>query len=227
MDSCGCDGATVFDRRTAVRDLDRYRRTGPDRTTRLLLDMIGGGRVAGSTVLDIGAGVGVIDGELIRRGADRAVLVDASPAYLEQARQEAARTGLLDRMEFVDGDFVRQAAGIDPADIVTLDRVVCCYRDADALVASSAARARRVYGLVLPRDRRLVRLAVALLNVGSRIARRATRVYAHPNGRIDDLVAAAGLRPTSEATTFFWRVVVYGRDGASAEGATPSPAGRP
>ncbi len=42
MDACGCvDFASIFDRRTAERDRDRYRRNGPDRTTRILLNMIG------------------------------------------------------------------------------------------------------------------------------------------------------------------------------------------
>jgi magnesium-protoporphyrin O-methyltransferase len=212
MDACGCDDfASIFDRRTAEHDRDRYRRKGPDRTTRMLLDMIRPYGVGGSTLLDVGGGIGVIDSELLRAGAGHAVLVDASPAYLDVARQEARQANLLDRIEFVHGDFVRRATEIDAADIVTLDRVVCCYPDAEALVGSSAARARKVYGLVLPRDLWIVRVAIRILNLGSRIRRRAYRAYAHPNSRIDQLVAAAGLRPTSEGATFFWRVVVYDR----------------
>ena len=53
--------------------------------------------------------------------------------------QEARDAGLLDRIDFVDGDFVRRAAETDEADIVTLDRVVCCYPDA---TPSSGCRRR-------------------------------------------------------------------------------------
>ena len=212
MDSCGCDGlASMFDRRTAERDLDRYRRKGADRTTRMLLDLIRPHRVEGSTILDIGGGIGVIDRELLNAGAARAVLVDASPAYLDAARHEAARVNLMDRMEFVDGDFVRRAAEVASADIVTLDRVICCYPDAEALVGLSAARAQRIYGLVVPRDRWLVRAAIRLLNFGFWLRRMAYRTYAHPNARIDEAIAASGLTIRSEARTFFWRVVVYER----------------
>ncbi len=42
---------------------------------------------------------------------------------------------------------------MDDADIVTLDRVGCCYLAVDELVTASAAHARRLYGLVLPRER--------------------------------------------------------------------------
>ncbi len=231
MDACGCDDfASIFDQRTAEKDRERYHRNGPDRTTRMLLDMIAPYRVTGSTVLDVGGGIGVIDQELLRAGAGHAVLVDASPAYLDAARQEARQANLLDRIELVDGDFVRRAAEIDPADIVTLDRVVCCYPDAEALVASSAVRARTVYGLVLPRDRSLVRVAVRILNLGYWIRRRAYRAYVHANARIDELVAASGLHPRSEGGTFFWRVVVYERETTaipSDRAATAAPAGSP
>ena len=42
---------------------------------------------------------------------------------------------------------------IEAADVVTLDRVICCYPDMEALVGRSAERALRLYGLVHPRDR--------------------------------------------------------------------------
>ncbi|MGZ9159917.1 MAG: class I SAM-dependent methyltransferase [Candidatus Limnocylindrales bacterium] len=212
MDECGCDGFTrIFDRRTAKNDLERYQRGGPDRTTRMLLDMIEASGVRGASVLDIGAGIGAIDHELLRGGASHAVLVDGSLPYQEAARQEGRRRGHLDRMEFVDGDFVSRAAGVDLADIVTLDRVICCYPDVDALVSRSAAKARSLYGLVLPRDRGLSRIGVRLINLWYRISRNPYRAFAHPNATVDALAAAAGLRPRAESGTFVWRVVLYER----------------
>lgn len=217
MDGCGCDrGFEIFDRSTAEHDVERYQRHGPDTTTRMLLDMIRERGVRGASVLDVGAGIGVIDHELLRAGAGRAVLVDASGPSLEAARNEARRRGHLDRLDFVDGDFVSRATTLDPADIVTLDRVVCCYPDAESLVRLSASRARWLYGLVLPRDRSIIRLGLRLLNVWFRIRGLAYRSFAHPNDRVDAILAGTGLRPASEATTFFWRVVLYERGAATA-----------
>lgn len=212
MDACGCEGfGEMFDRRTAEQDRERYMRSGPDATTRMLLDLVRRYGVAGSTILDIGGGIGVIDVELLREGAGHAVLVDASKAYLDVARQEARRATALDRIDFVTGDFVREAEAIDAADIVTLHRVVCCYRDAQALVGLSSARAKKVYALVLPRDRWFIRLGLRLLNLVERLRGRRFRAYAHSNAWIDRLVAANGLEPRFEATTMIWRVVVYDR----------------
>ncbi len=215
MNGCGCDDfASIFDRRTAEKDRDRYRRRGPDRTTRLLLELLGPYGVAGATILDVGGGIGIIDQELLRDGATRAVLVDASAAYLEIARGEAGRTGTLDRIDIVEGDFTKRAAELGAADIVTLDRVICCYPNVDALVSLSASRARRVYGVVLPRDRLLVRLAIPFLNLSMQMRRKRYRSFAHPNAHVDRLVAAAGLRRRAERETFFWRVAVYDRRAA-------------
>src|SRR6185436_13817340 len=166
VDACGCgDGFEIFDQQSADADLDRYRRHGPDRTTEMLLGMIRERGVQGASVLDVGGGIGVIDHELLRAGAGYAVLVDASPPALAAARAEARRRGVLERLEFVDGDFVSRSASIDAADIVTLDRVVCCYPDVESLVHLSSSRARSVYGLVLPRDRLILRVGLRLLNI--------------------------------------------------------------
>lgn len=217
MDPCGCeDFASIFDRRRAEQDVERYRRKGPDRSTRLLLDLLEREGIGDATVLDVGAGIGIVDRRLLAAGAKRAVLSDASSAALTVAAAEAERAGMADRIELVPGDFVRRAPEIEPADVVVLDRVVCCYGDVDGLVGLSAARARRVYGLVLPRDRLLIRTGIAVMRTVFRLVRNPYRPYAHPNARVDALVAAQGLRPVAEARTAIWRVVVYRRDAAAA-----------
>lgn len=195
----------------------------------MLIEMIDSHRVRGASILDIGGGIGVIILELLRAGAGRAALVDASPAYLDVARNEAGTSNLLDRVEFIEGDFVRRAAGIDPADIVTLDRVVCCYPDAQALVSLSADRARSLYGLVLPRDSRLVRLAIWLGNLRFRLRRSPYRAFSHPNQQVDAIVGKRGLRLIDEQRTFFWRVVLYGRgvDGTTDEAFAGQIVGQP
>jgi magnesium-protoporphyrin O-methyltransferase len=213
MDGCGCDGyASPIDARSAQDDRARYRRAGPDRTTRMLLDMIEARTESESSVLDIGGGIGIIDLELLKARAGRAVLVEASPEYLEAARDEARQAGLADRIEIVAGDFVRHAPDIDAADIVTLDRVVCCYPDAAALVSASAAKAKKLYGLVLPRDRWYVRWAIRLVNLRYRLKGRAYRAHAHANAWIDAMTLASGLRPCAEEFTLIWRAVLYARD---------------
>jgi hypothetical protein len=149
--------------------------------------------------------------ELLRSGAVAAVDVDGSPAYVAVARDEASRQGLADRVSYRTGDFVALAASIAPADLVALDRVVCCYPDMEALVRQSVARARQRYGLVYPRDTLWIRAGASVLNAVARLARQRVRAYVHRTDRVDAIVRAAGFEPRLRRTTLFWQVAVYDR----------------
>ena len=177
----------------------------------MLLDALRLAGVRDATVLDVGGGVGVIHHELLDAGAASAVHVDAASHYLDAARAEAERRGHADRVAFRYGDFVAVAPSLPAADVVTLDRVLCCYHDMGALVAASASHAARLYGLVYPRDHVLVRLGAPLINLVMRLRRSSFRVFVHPTPEVDRAVRDAGLAPRWRATTLFWQVVVYGR----------------
>lgn len=208
---CACTVGNEFGERQARRDLAAYRSRGPDRTTTWLIDGLAAGGVAGSTVLDIGAGVGAVHLALLEAGAVSAVDVDGSPAYVEVARAEARRVGRAEDVRHETGDFVALAPSIAPADLVALDRVVCCYPDMNALVRLSVARARRRYGLVYPRDTWWIRAGGALLNTVARLARQRIRAYVHRTAEVDAIVRAAGFVPRFQRATLFWQVVVYER----------------
>ncbi len=209
--ACACAVGNEFGESAAKHDLETYRRSGPSRTTRWLLEGLGTGGVAGLTVLDIGAGVGAVHLELLKAGAAAAMDVDGSPAYVATARSEATRAGLSDRIGYEIGDFVELAPLIAPADLVALDRVVCCYPDMRALVGLSAGRALRRYGLVYPRDRLWIRAGAAVFNAASRLARRRLRFHAHRTAEVEGLIRASGFTPTYRRANLFWQVAVYER----------------
>jgi magnesium-protoporphyrin O-methyltransferase len=109
------------------------------------------------------------------------------------------------------GDFVDLAADIAPADLVVLDRVICCYPDMDALVRASVVRARVRYGLVYPRDSWWIRAGAIVLNGLGRVFRMRTRAYVHRTRAVDAIVRAAGFEPRLHRHTLFWQVAVYER----------------
>jgi magnesium-protoporphyrin O-methyltransferase len=210
MNCCQCSGIeSQFDRREAAHDLARYRRRGPARTTSMLVDALVAAGVAGRTLLDIGGGVGAIQHALLAAGASGATDVDAASAYLDTAREEAQRRGLAGRVRYVHGDFVALADTIEPADIVTLDRVLCCYHDMPALVGASAARARQLYGLVYPRDGWLIAAGVRAINLVYRLQRTPFRIFQHPTAAVDALVRRQGLERIFSRYAGLWLVVVY------------------
>jgi cyclopropane fatty-acyl-phospholipid synthase-like methyltransferase len=59
----------------------------------------------GKTVLDIGCGSGPYAVECARRGAARVVGLDAAKGMLALARQRAAKMGLIERCQFISGQF--------------------------------------------------------------------------------------------------------------------------
>ena len=200
-----------FDARHAAGKLRAYRRNGPVGLTRVLIEALAEGGIDGQTVLDIGGGVGVVHHELLRSGAATAVDVDASRAYISVAREEADRQGHAERVRYLAGDFVVLADDVDPADLVALDRVICCYADMVALVGRSASLTRRRYGLVYPRDSWLGRAGTALLNAQLRLSRSPFRVYVHRAADVDAILAAHGLVKRLHRTTLIWQLALYER----------------
>ena len=216
--SCACCYDDEFDDGIAERDLRAYRRRGPGATTRALADALAAGGASGRTVLDIGGGIGGLHRLLIAAGAASAVDVDASKPYLRVAEREAARLGLADQVRFVHGDAVAASGALEPADLVALDRVVCCYGDVHALVGAAARLTRVRLGIVVPPDGRLARLAVGAINVWQVVLRSRLRMHAHPHAAITAAAAGAGLRSTGVRSVGTWRLLVFERPAGQAGG---------
>lgn len=212
MNCCQCQGIeALFDDKTARKELKDYRRKGPSKTTRLLIEALEAEEVEGMTLLDIGGGIGAIQHELLKANAAGATHVDASSAYLAASRAEADRQGHTDRVDYRHGNFVDLASDIEPADIVTLDRVICCYHDMEALVGLSSALATKFYGVVYPRDTWWIKAGSALANLGLWLIRNPFRTFVHPTEAIEAIVRRHGFQRRFYRRTFLWQVVVYGR----------------
>jgi 2-polyprenyl-3-methyl-5-hydroxy-6-metoxy-1,4-benzoquinol methylase len=203
-----------FSEKIAGRDLRRYRRKGPDLSTRLLL---GGLRAAGQaegTLLDIGAGIGTLSFELLAAGVLSATTVDASAPYLDASRTEAKRRSLQERMRWHHGDFVVVADEVAAADVVTLDRVVCCYASVEPLLEAAARHARRCLAFSYPRDRWYVRAIVRTFNAVRRLEREAFRAFVRAPQTMESLVRSQGFTRLSRQTSLVWCADVYVRSGA-------------
>jgi len=201
----------LFSAKAAAEGLRRYRRQGPDPSTRALIDAILAEGIVGATLLDLGGGVGVIPLELLARGAASAESVDASPPYIAVARAEAERRGLGDRSVYREGDFVALSPGVERADVVTLDRMICCYGDLSALVGRALDHATRLVGLVYPRDAWWIRGVARVMNLASALLRRKLRWYIHSEEALNRLVADAGFEPRVLRRGILWQVALFVR----------------
>jgi hypothetical protein len=146
---------------------------------------------------------------LLRDVARQATHVDASSAYLRQAKQESARRGNSDSVEFVHADFTDIADQLPKADIVTLDRVVCCYPDFRRLLTAAADHSQKVLALTYPRETWYMRFALQIANFFQRLRRDPFRVFLHPIAEMDELLERQGFRRVSLRRLFVWEMALY------------------
>jgi magnesium-protoporphyrin O-methyltransferase len=201
----------LFGARTARKELRAYRKRGPRGATARLLRLLQASSPRGLSLLDIGGGVGVIPQEMLNAGASRVTSVDASAAYIATIESIAEELGHRGRWTSINGDFVERADAVAPADIVTLDKVICCYPDMPALVNESAAKAEKLYGIVVPKDDWWVRTAARAGNLVLRILRLEFQGFVHPLAGIDTAAEGAGLRIAATASYWIWSVRLYAR----------------
>ena len=202
---------SFYDAERAASDLRKYREKGPIPSTRALIAALRAEDIKGATLLDIGGGIGAIQHELLDAGVASATSVDASAPYLDAAREEGVRRGHEGRVTYLHGDFVDLADSVSPADVVTLDRVVNVYPGWERLADLGAAHARRLFGLVYPRNTLMTRLVVRGMNVMLR--NKPVRAFIRPGDEIERIAREHGLLPhASRDIGPAWHVAVFRRE---------------
>jgi magnesium-protoporphyrin O-methyltransferase len=201
-----------FSERVARRDARRYERRGLDRTSRRVVAEVVRHGAAGRSVLEVGGGVGAVPLELLRAGGTRATVVEMSPAYDDHARRLAERAGLAGRVTRRTGDFAT-AGDIAPADVVVLNRVVCCDPDGPRLAGAAARHAGELLVMTYPRGAWWNRFAVRAVNLVQRVRREAFRAYVHPPAAIAAAATAEGLRPDRLDRGLVWELRSFVRVG--------------
>ena len=210
---CNCCEITdsTFGEDGAKADLRAYRRHGPAKQTKLLLEAIRSLGLKEAALLDIGGGIGAIHHELLSDVAREATHVDASSAYLKEAREEAANRGHGERVQFIHADFTDVAADLPQADVVTLDRVLCCYPDFRGLLRAAASHSRRALALTYPRETWYTRLGLGAINFFQRLGGDPFRVFLHSITEMESLLNGEGLVKISVRRLFVWEMALYQR----------------
>jgi 2-polyprenyl-3-methyl-5-hydroxy-6-metoxy-1,4-benzoquinol methylase len=196
----------MFGPRFARHRARRYRKRGLDATARRMVDFLVARGVDGATVLEIGGGVGEIQVELLRHGAARATNLELVDAYDDAARELAAEAGVGDRVSRRLLDIAATPDLVEPADIVVLHRVVCCYPDYERLLDAAALHTRRLLVFSHPPRNAASRAALAIPNALYRLTGKAFRVFAHPPQAMLEVLSRRRLRPTYRYRGPVWRV---------------------
>jgi len=201
----------MFKPRLARRSLERYRKKGLDDLERRMVAAASGEGLDGARVLEIGGGIGTLQAELLDRGAAQGEVVELVPAWEPYARDLAREHGIEELTSFRIADVLESPDSVEAADIVLLNRVVCCSPDGIALAAQAARLARRTLVLSFPRDVLWVRIGLVLLNAALRIARRPFRAFVHPRAELVRASEGGGLRLVESGQGALWAYVALRR----------------
>lgn len=185
----------------------RFSKHGLTRSQERLVGFLAEHGIEGATVLEIGGGVGEIQIELLRRGAASVTNLEISTNYEDEALgllEQSAMTGRVTR-RFVD--IATAPEDVDPADLVVLHRVVCCYPDYERLLAAAGSHARRLLVFSHPPRNPVTRLALWWDNALRRLRGNDFRTFVHPPRAMVDVLTDQGLTPRHRHHGLVWDVV--------------------
>ncbi len=206
----------IFSEKNAAGEAKRYRRKGLDGTSKRIFDFIRERGVEGKTLLEVGGGIGAVEIELLKTGVTRAVNVELNPTYEIAASELLVESGLSDRVERLVMDFAQAGVEVQPADVVVMNRVICCYPDMPKLASAAADRAKGMLVMSFPNRRWWTRLGLTLANFGFRVIRLQFRVFLHPPALILATVEQRGFKTRLNQPGRLWQVVAFERTSGEA-----------
>ena len=213
MSCLHCCGANqLFDEKSAKKELKRYLNKGVKGPTKRLTDAFKKLNLNGLSLLDIGGGIGTISLELIPYGISKVVSIDASSGYLNSAKSEAEKR----HYTFINyhlGDFVAESEQIELHDIVTLDKVLCCYPYVDELLKTSLSKTAKYYALVYPQTHWMAHLSAMFVNLRMKIQRNPFRTFIHSSKLIESAIKDAGFSKIyTDRIGVSWQVHIYKKE---------------
>jgi 2-polyprenyl-3-methyl-5-hydroxy-6-metoxy-1,4-benzoquinol methylase len=201
----------IFSEKNAAGESKRYRRKGLDGTSKRIFDFIRARDVQGKTLLEVGGGIGAIEIELLKAGMAQAVNIELTPTYEAAAAELIVEAGLGDRVERSVMDFAEAGSSVEAADVVVMNRVICCYPDMPRLAGAAADRAKGMLVMSFPNRRWWTRLGLTVANFGFRIVRLQFRVFLHSPALILAAVEQHGFKTELNQPGLLWQLVAFER----------------
>ena len=208
MDCCSVY-ESEFDRESAISAAQRYRTQGLTGPARVMADVLRGLGIADKTIIDFGGGVGSLGLDLVRAGAASSVNVELSSSYRTAAAALALEFGLADRVTIRIADAAAPVADLGTADIVVMNKVICCYPDGEALMEAAAGAATRFLAVSYPAVHAISKAVIGLENWLRHRRGSGFRAYVHGHDVLDR-PATAGWETIHLRRRPVWSVTVWG-----------------
>lgn len=188
-----------------------YRKKGLDPMASSMVDFLVSMDVDGADVLEVGGGVGAIQIELLKAGVAKTVNAELSAGYEDAALSLAKENGVEDRITRRLGDFVEDRDEFEPADIVVMNRVVCCYPWMGKMMDAAVAKTGKYLALVFPREKWWVKSGLGIGNGFIALRGCDFRAFVHPVDEIEAVATDAGFVVRHADHNFIWQSLVLER----------------
>ena len=203
---CGAD--KLFDAKTAKKQYKSYLKRGPSRVTKKLIGQLEKTRI-GESLLDVGGGIGAIQWWFLNHGGKQTFAVDASSGYLQFAQEHAAKNNFKESAHFMMGDFTDKAEALPIVNHVTLDKVICCYPDFEAILKVACSKANQTISLSYPMDGFITDLVRGLGVLFIRLRGNPFKPYIHRVASVRALFVENGFELKERSLSFPWHVETY------------------
>ena len=197
----------TFGDRFARKMARRYRRRGLSHSERAILRFLEDHGIEGASILEIGGGLGELHVELLRHGAARATNLEISTKYEPEAARLLEHSGMAPRVNRRFLDVAQAPDEVEPADVVVLHRVVCCYPDYERLLGAASGKARRLMVFSHPPRNLITRSMLWFDNTVRRLRGDTFRTFAHEPANLISVPLRSGLRDTYGWRGIGWCVV--------------------
>jgi 2-polyprenyl-3-methyl-5-hydroxy-6-metoxy-1,4-benzoquinol methylase len=221
---CTSQGTGKFFSKSVRRFERRYRNSGLDNAQKRVVDGLLAAGIEGKSVLEIGCGVGGLHLQLLRSGASIAQGIDLSEAMIAEARKFADRLNLLSRVTYTVGDFATRPEVAKAADVVVMDKVLCCSATPLELIHQAAAKCGSLLAVSYPRRGFLAKAMFRSAEVLGELFRRSFHPVYHQPEMLEGALEREGLEEIRAEASPIWQIRIYRRKSVMMPDAGSSPA---
>ncbi|MFK7802696.1 MAG: class I SAM-dependent methyltransferase [Anaerolineae bacterium] len=201
-----------FDEKYQFRHANDYLRNGLSRESQKLIDWVSSRLDGDESMMEIGCGGGMLHHELLRNGkVSSAIGIDASSAGLKAAARNAETLGLTDDVAYHRQDFAQNAEQHSAADLVVMDRVICCYPHLDLLLGQAAEKANRYLAISFPIENIVTKVGIKLASFAFSLFGSGYHPYLHGPQNIRQTAESTGMRLVHTNRHYLWKIMVFER----------------
>ena len=204
-----CSANIFFDEKMARKQYTTYLKKGAPKVTAKIIEQLSSLEIEGKTLIDVGGGIGALQWWFLESKGSETISIDASSGYLEQAESHAKMKGWANQTRFIFGDFVQAHEQVEPVDLITLDKMVCCYPNYKEIIEISCAKANGHIALSYPIDGPISKLFAWFDGLLNKFKGQNFRPFVHPVSEIRKTFEQAGFKRISYNLVFPWHVETY------------------